>query len=69
MMEPHAESNRYLYSDPTVPVGWLTDHEVKRSEYDKMISSFVKRNSTKFIEELVKECIDAQSVRIKKSTD
>ena len=69
MRESHAESNIHLYNDPVVTVDWLPDHEVKRSEYDKLISSFVKRNSTKFIEELVKECIDAESIRIKKSAD
>jgi hypothetical protein len=50
-----------LKCDPVVPCEWLPDHEVKLSEYMKMITYFVQKNS--------KENWNAKPIHIKKSTD
>jgi len=55
--------------DPIVPCEWLPDREVRLSEYNQMITSYLRSSPPKFIDKYIKEYEDAQSVRIKKSSD
>jgi len=58
-----------LNFDPPVLCEWLPDKVIRLSEYNSMISYFLRKGSPKFIDKCIKEYENAKSVYIKKSPD
>ena len=58
-----------LIYDPVVSCEWIPDREVRLSEYNQMITSYLRKSPSWFVEKCIKEYTDAKPVRIKKSSD
>ena len=60
-----------LNFDPIVLCEWLPNKVISLSEYNSMISYFLRKDSPKFIniDKCIKEYENAKSVHIKKSPD